>query len=273
MQFTAPTLAAFAESGVRGIVCASVGYDHVDLAAARAVGITVCHVPDYGTDEVADHTMALLLWCQRVLTAGRPAATEREAWWDVERFAGIRRLQGSVLALLGFGRIGQAVARRAQAFGVTVRWYDPYVPRGQEKVTASTRVESLHDLLRQADALSIHALLSAETTDLVDAQALALLPPHAVLVNTARGPILNEIALLDALRQGRLAAAALDVLAQEPPDERELYAAYQSGELPNLLLTPHVAWYSRESLIELRRKAAQEAGRLVRGEKPRNPVL
>jgi phosphoglycerate dehydrogenase-like enzyme len=174
--------------------------------------------------------------------------------------------------VLGFGRIGQATARRAQSFGLDVRWYDPYVPRGQDKVTRTTRVESLSDLLQDCDALSIHCSLNDETRHMIDAAALALLPPHAVVVNTARGPVIDEQALYEALRTRRLAAAAIDVLQHEPPVENVLFDAYLRGELQNLLLTPHVSWYSQQSARELRRKAAEEAGRLLRGEPPFNPV-
>jgi C-terminal binding protein len=272
MFFSASTLATLGRAGVRGIVRAGVGYDNVDLEAAPAAGITICNVPDYGTDEVADHAMALLLWCLRRLSGAPPGAAWPQSWPDAGRFAAVRRLQGCALALLGFGRIGQAVARRAQVFGFDVRWYDPYVPRGQDKVTRTTRVESLHDLLVGADALSIHCLLSEETRHLIDAQALALLPPQAVLVNTARGGVIDESALFAALRSGGLAAAALDVLSQEPPVGNALYDAYSRGELPSVLLTPHVAWYSQQSAAELRRKAAAEAGRILRGEPPWNLV-
>lgn len=273
MFFTAETLAALGRMGVRGIVRAGVGYDNVDLDAARAAGITICNVPDYGTDEVADHAMALLLWCLRGLRAAPPTTTSADSWWDPDRFAAIPRLMGRTLALLGFGRIGQATARRAQAFGLEVYWYDPYVPRGQEKVTRTTRVESLRDLLSGADALSLHCLLSDETRHMIDAAALALLPPHAVLVNTARGPVVEEHALHDALHAGRIAAAASDLMEREPPVDSALFDAYLRGELPNLLLTPHIAWYSQGSVVEIRRKAAAEAGRLLRGEAPWNPIV
>ena len=272
MFFDAPTLVALSRAGVRGIVRAGVGYDNIDVRAAITAGITVCYVPDYGTDEVADHAMALLLWCLRDLGAALPTATRPEVWWDATRFASIQRLQGSTLALLGFGRIGQATARRAQSFGLNVRWYDPYVPRGQDKVTRTTRVESLPDLLQGCDALSIHCSLNDETRHMIDASALVLLPPHAVVVNTARGPIIDEQALYEALLTGGLAAAAIDVLEHEPPVDNALFDAYLHGELQNLLLTPHVAWYSQQSARELRRKAAEEAGRLLRGEPPFNPV-
>lgn len=268
ISFDAPMLAEMARAGVRGIVCTSVGYDHIDLVAAQAAGITICNVPDYGTDEVADHAMALLLWCLRGLRAAPPTAAAPETWWDTARFAPIPRLLDCTLAILGFGRIGQSTARRAQAFGLDVRWCDPYVPRGQEKVTRTTRVDSVHDLLDGADALSLHCLLSDETRGIIDREALALLPPHAVLVNTARGGLIDDDALHEALREGRLAAAAIDVLRQEPPINNALFNAYLRGELPTLLITPHVAWYSQASAVEIRRKAAAEAGRLLRGETP-----
>ena len=269
--FTATTLEALGRAGVRGIVRVGVGFDNVDLDAARKAGIVICNVPDYGTDEVADHAMALLLWCLRGLR-GAGAAADPSAWWDSARFADIPRLQGLTLALLGFGRIGQATARRAQGFGMEVRWLDPYVPRGQDKVTRTTRVDTLSDLLTGAGALSIHCLLSDETRHLIDAEALALLAEGAVLVNTARGDVVVESALHAALREGQLAAAAIDVLAHEPPVDNPLFDAYLRGELPRLLVTPHVAWYSRQSALELRRKAAAEAGRILRGEQPWNAV-
>ena len=266
------TLETLAGLGVHGIVCASVGYNHVDLAAASAVGITVCNVPDYGTDEVADHALSLLLWCLRKLGSNAPTIGDPATFW-MNRTVPIRRLSECTLALLGFGRIGQAVARRAEAFGLRVRWYDPYVPRGQEKVTRTSRVESLPELMHDADALSIHCHLSAETHGLVNGDTLAYLPSHAIVVNTARGPIIVEDALLTALRNGRLRGAALDVLEQEPPDQSPLFAAYMRGELPQVLISPHVAWYSEGSSVERKRKAAIEAGRLLRGEAPFNRIL
>lgn len=266
-----PALKTLAGFGVHGIVCASVGYNHVDLAAAAALGITVCNVPDYGTDEVADHAVSLLLWSLRKLGTAAPTAADPAHFWT-NRTVPVRRLADCTLALLGFGRIGQAVARRADAFGLRVRWYDPYVPRGQEKVTRTIRSENLPELLAGADALSIHSQLTPETRGMVNAETLAMLPPHAVVVNTARGPIIKEAALLAALREGRLGGAALDVLEQEPPGDTPLFAAYLRGELPQVLISPHVGWYSEGSSVERKRKAAAEAGRLLRGETPFYPI-
>lgn len=264
-------LKTLAGLGVHSIVCSSVGYNHVDLRAAADLGITVCNVPDYGTDEVADHAMALLLWSMRRLGEASPSATAPERFWS-HRVSPLLRLSECTLAVLGFGRIGQAVARRADAFGMKVRWYDPYAPRGQDKVTRTSRAESLAELVHGADVLSIHCFLSAETRGIVNAQVLAQLPPHAVVINTARGPIVDEAALYAALRAGTIAGAALDVLEREPPGDTPLFAAYLRGELPRLLISPHVAWYSEGSAKERKRKAAEEAGRLLRGEQPFNPV-
>lgn len=216
--------------------------------------------------------MALLLWCLRGLHAALPSPGRPESWWDDARFAGIQRLTGRTLALLGFGCIGQAVARRAQAFGINVRWLDPYAPRGQDKVTRTTRVETLPDLLTGADALSIHCPLNEETRHLIGVEELALLPSHAVLVNTARGAVVETTALHEALRLGRIAAAAIDVLEDEPPENDALFDSFLRRELPTLFMTPHIAWYSQTSIEELRRKAAAEAGRMLRGERPWNPL-
>src|SRR5260370_7681989 len=143
MFFASTTIAALSHAGVAGIVRAGVGFDNIDLVGARAAGITVCNVPDYGTDEVADHAMALLLWCLRCLRAAPPTAAPPTAWWDAARFASIQRVQECTLGLLGFGRIGQATARRAQSFGLNVRWYDPYVPRVQDKSTRTPLCDNL----------------------------------------------------------------------------------------------------------------------------------
>ncbi len=269
--FDRAALETLAGLGVLGIVCASVGYNHVDLAAAASLGITVCNVPDYGTDEVADHALSLLLWCLRKLGLNAPATADPRTFWT-NRTVPLRRISGSTLALLGFGRIGQAVARRAEAFGMRVRWYDPFVARGQEKVTRTTRAESLAELLHEADALSIHCNLTTATRGMINADTLAMLPARAVVVNTARGPVVREAALLAALREGRIEAAALDVLEIEPPSETPLFSAYLRGELPQVLISPHVAWYSDGSGAERKRKAAVEAGRLLRGEAPHNPI-
>jgi lactate dehydrogenase-like 2-hydroxyacid dehydrogenase len=235
----------------RVVICASVGYDHVDLAAARRHDVQVFHVPDYGTEEVADHTLALALASVRQL---QPlAAHVRDGGWDWRQSLGVRRLRGARWGVVGLGRIGLAVARRAAAFGMRVGFHDPYVPPGIEKSIAADRFHDLGELLAASSVVSVHVPLTEETRHLIDARALHQLPPGAVLVNTSRGAVVDVAALAAVLEQGRLGGAALDVVEAEP----ELPEWLRSH--PRVLLSPHSAFYSRESLVELRSRAAQAA--------------
>ena len=242
----------------RAVVCASVGYDHVDLAAAATNGVPVYHIPHYGTDEVADHTLALALALTRELP-GLQRHT-REGGWDWRAIGQPRRLRGAVWGLIGFGRIGTAVAQRARAFGTEVAFYDPYNHPGIEKAFGFHRCLSLDELLEASDIVSVHVPLNAGTVNLLGAAELRLLKPGAVLVNTARGGVLDLAALKDALADGRPARCGLDVLAGEPavPDWLR--------EDPRVLLTPHAAFYSVESLLELRSRAAEAVLQLVTGQ-------
>ena len=242
----------------RGIVRASVGYDNIDLDAARDCGIPVCNVPDYGTEEVADHTMALVLALARRLPL--LDAHVRQGGWDWRVAAGISRLRGAPLGIVGLGRIGTAVARRAQVFGFDVAFYDPHLASGVEKSHGLTRCEELHELIERSWIVSLHAPLTPETFQIIGATEFDRLRPGAILVNTARGDLVDNRALIQALAKGRLGAAGLDVVSGEPtlPDDIRT-----SGRV---LLTPHAAFYSEASLLELRRKAAAAAGRLLLGQ-------
>jgi C-terminal binding protein len=242
----------------RGIVRASVGYDNIDLAAARELGIPVCNVPDYGTEEVADHAMALLLTLVRRLPA--LDAHVRGGGWDWRAAGGVNRLRGSTLGIVGLGRIGLAVARRAQAFGLDVAFYDPYVPSGVEKSTALVRCEELNELIDRSWILSLHAPLTAETSRMIGRAELGRMRPDGILLNTARGDLVDSRALVEALEGGRLGGAGLDVLSGEPTVPEEVRV---SGRV---LLTPHAAFYSDASLLELRRKAAETGRRLLLGQ-------
>jgi D-3-phosphoglycerate dehydrogenase/C-terminal binding protein len=242
----------------RGIVRAAVGYDNIDLAYAHERNIPVCNVPDYGTEEVADHTLALLLATVRKLeTLRRHVAT---GGWDWKAAGPILRLRGACLGIVGLGRIGTAVAQRARAFGLEIVFHDPYVASGVEKALGLSRAATLPELLRRAQFLTLHTPLNEETRHLIGAAELALLPEGAILINTARGEIIDQRALLAGLAAGRPAYAALDVLADEPRVPAELTS------LPNVLLTAHSAFFADAALTELRRKAAGTAGRLLRGE-------
>lgn len=248
----------------RGIVRAGVGYDNIDLQAAGRNGIVVCNVPDYGTEEVADHALMLLLaLARRLVPADRALKAGK---WDLATVFGTPRLRGRTLALLGCGRIGTAMALRGKALGMRVVFYDPYKPDGLEKALGIERVYRLDDLWPRAEFLSLHCPLTHETHHIVNAATLARLPSGAYVLNTARGPCVDVPALCDALDSGQVAFAGLDVVEREPLDDERL------RQHPRVVLTPHTAFYSVEGFREMRSKGAEEARRLVVGEPVRNPV-
>lgn len=239
----------------RAIVCASVGYEHIDLAYAAQRGITVCNVPDYGTDEVADHAMAMILALVRKLRI--LDADVRAGVWDWKRAGAIVRLQGATIGIVGFGRIGMAVARRAQAFGMDVVFFDPHVPSGVEKSLGVRRHEQLSPLLRESQIVSLHALANEDTAGMIGRAELSCLSPECILINTARGVLIDQQALVEALESGAIGGLGLDVLSAEP----NVPAALASSQ--RVILTPHAAWYSTASFMENRRKSAAIARDLL----------
>jgi D-3-phosphoglycerate dehydrogenase len=240
-----------------------IGVDNVDLDAATAAGIVVTKVPDYCIDEVSDHAMALLLAAARKITLSN--AQVHAGRWEMPAVVPIRRLRGSVLGLAGFGRIPQLVAPKAKAFGLTVIAHDPFVPSDVFAREGVERVE-FAELLARSDYISIHTPLMPETRGLFGAEAFRQMKPTAYLINTARGPIVDEQALAEALDAKRLAGAALDVMPQEPPVGSPLLGR------DNVIITPHTSFYSEESLLELQRKAAEEVVAVLTGKPPKNPV-
>ena len=241
-----------------------IGVDNVDLAAASKARILVTNVSDYCIDEVSDHALALLLALARHVAAADGAVKAGE--WDVVARAGIRRLRGQTLGLVGFGKIAKALASKVQPLGMKVLVYDPYVEAELISRYGAEAV-SLDRLLAEADAISIHVPLSSETRNLIGERELALMKSAAFLINTSRGGIVDEQALAAALKEGQLGGAALDVLSVEPPPPD-----HPLRQAPNVILTPHLAFYSRESVIELQTKAAEEVARALKGELPRSPV-
>jgi D-3-phosphoglycerate dehydrogenase len=240
-----------------------IGVDNVDLDAATAAGIVVTKVPDYCIDEVSDHAMALLLALARKIPSS--SAQVHAGRWEMKAVVPIHRLRGRTLGLVGFGRIPQLVAPKARAFGLRVIVYDPFV---QADVIARERVDQVDfdELLAQSDYVSIHTPLLPETRNLFGADAFSRMKPGALLINTARGPIVDEQALAKALDAGQLAGAALDVMPTEPPVGSPLLGR------GNVIITPHTSFYSEESLLELQRKAAQEVADVLSGKPPKNPV-
>ena len=235
------------------------GYNSVDLAAATARGIVVTNVPDYCTAEVADHAMGFLLDLGRNIA--RLHKSVREGRWDYEAAGMPDRIGEQSLGIIGLGRIGSAVARRAAAFGLEVMAYDPYVA-GEYMTDLGVEKTGLEEVLT-CDYVSLHCLLTDETRRIVGGNALRAMKPGAFLINTARGPCVDTAALTEALASGRLAGAALDVLDPEP-----LPAGHPLLTMPNVIVTPHAAFLSRASLLEAREKTCLEVVRALRGETP-----
>jgi D-3-phosphoglycerate dehydrogenase len=235
------------------------GYNSVDMAAATARGIVVTNVPDYCTAEVADHAMGFLLDLGRNID--RLARGVRKGSWEFEAAGRPERISEQSLGIIGLGRIGSAVARRAGVFGLEVRAYDPYVDEAHMS-EFGVRKTSLHEALA-ADYVSLHCVLTDETRRIIDGDALAAMKPGSFLINTARGPCVDTEALTEALASSGLAGAALDVLDPEPlPADHPLLTA------PNVIVTPHAAFLSRTSLLEAREKTCREVVRALRGEAP-----
>jgi D-3-phosphoglycerate dehydrogenase / 2-oxoglutarate reductase len=244
----------------RLVVRYGVGVDNVDLDAAAARGVWVANVPDYGREEVADHTLALAMALLRgVAVLDRSV---RAGGWDLEPARPLRRLGTLTYGVVGCGAIGSAVAARAAALGMRVLGHDP------AGCAPPIRPLPLAELLAAADVVSLHAALTAESHHLIGAAALAAMKPTAYLVNTARGGLVDGAALLAALEAGRLAGAALDVLEREPPDE----LGWKLARHPRVVVTPHAAWYSEEAFLTLKTEVAREALRVLEGGRPRSPV-
>lgn len=260
---TATVLGAMNPGAV--VIRYGIGYDNVDLDAATCLGIRVCNVPDYGADTVADHTATAVLTLLRKIKHFDDAVRRGE-WPSATALAPIRSMAETTVGLLGTGRIGRAVARRLRPFGFTVIAHDPHVDP-DDAALADVTLVGLDELFRRSHVLSLHAPATPETTGIVSAENLALMPAGAYLVNTSRGALVDQDALLDALDRGHLAGAALDVFAPEPlPADHPLRAH------PNTILTPHAAFYSEQSIRDLQRLAAEEASRAGRGEPLRCPV-
>lgn len=247
---------------LRVVLRMGVGYDRVDRAECARRGILVCNIPDYGTQEVAETAITLALALRRGLVLYHDAMrADPPIPWGVQRSPIVRRLETQTFGVLGLGRIGTAAALRAKALGFRVVFFDPFLPNGADRALGITRVDSLHDLMRAADVLSIHCPLTRNTRGLVGAAELALLPQDAVVVNTARGPILDLDALEAALKEGRIAGAGLDVLPVEPPvPEPALLRAYRAKEAwlqGRLVILPHIAFHSPEAWDDIRTKSAE----------------
>lgn len=240
-----------------------VGVDTVDLAAAAELGIVVSNVPDYGTHEVSDHALAMMLCLTRKIAYA--SSLVKAGQWDFRLMRPIHRHQTRSIGILGIGRIGSAMAHKAHALGMKVLAHDPFVdPKSRPDYVEFV---SLEVLLRRSDVVSVHCPLNDSTRYLLDEARLQLMKPTAYLINTARGSIVDEAALNKMLEARLLAGAALDVLSCEPGS-----AVHPLFKHDNFLVSPHMAWHSEESAQELKRKAAEEVRRVLRGEAPQYQV-
>ncbi|HEY1425055.1 MAG TPA: C-terminal binding protein [Caulobacteraceae bacterium] len=244
----------------------SVGVDMVDIAAATAAGLVVTNVPDVFIEEVADHAMMLLLDVRCRTT--QMARMAREGQWYQARpiLSQVPRLLGQTLGLFAFGNVARCTARRAQAFGLRVIAYDPYVSE-LEISAAGVEPVGLGELLERSDYLSVHAPHNEETEHAIDAAALKRMKPTAVVINTARGPIIDETALIEALQNGVIAGAGLDVLEQEPPSNNNPLLTME-----NVLVTPHIASATTRMRPETRRRVGREVALVLKGKWPMSCV-
>ncbi|MDP2712771.1 MAG: C-terminal binding protein, partial [Solirubrobacteraceae bacterium] len=254
-QVSEPVVAAAAASGCKVIARYGAGYDNVDVAAARRHGIVVTYVPDYCFDEVADHTLALLLsLARRIVGAARAVG---DGAWRVPH-GEVRRLAGRTIGVIGLGAVGRRVISRVQPLGLRVVAFDPYI---SDWDVPARRATSFEDAVGDADFVTLHAPLTAATRHIVDERAIAAMRSAPILVNTARGGLVDTDAALAALDRGALGGLGLDVTEQEP-----LPADHPLRTHPRAVLTPHMAFYSVEAQAELQRRAAQEVARALRGE-------
>ena len=240
-----------------------VGFDNVDLEACTAKGIQVTNVPDYCAQDVSDHALALLMTCLRQ-TALRDRLV-RQGQWNIQRTS--FRLSGKVLGVLGFGRIARALVEKTAGFGFSkVLVYDPYVPEQVCRQFGAQKAE-LEQVLGKSDFVSLHMPVTPQTTGMINRKTLALMKPTAILINTGRGPLVDEEALAQALREGTILYAGLDTHCVEPLPSNSPYWG-----LDNVVLTDHTAYSTVEAVEELKVKSAQNIAAVLRGEQPKYPV-
>lgn len=263
VKITADIVSAWKKT--RLVIRHGVGYDNLDLDALEKAGIAPCYIPDYCAEEVAEQAIALILACGRRLVSSRKVVDDSSARgiWDFKPMIPIFRMGGQTLGILGCGRIGSLVYRKLKSFGFQFLICDPYLTEERKRELGIETVDK-ETMFRGSDFVTIHTPLSSETRHIVNRETLAMMKPTAYLVNTARGPMVDEAALADALRRGVIAGAGIDVFEREPPP-----ADYPLFGLPNAILTPHLAWYSEDAAWTIRRLIVLEVDRFLAGQPPR----
>ena len=258
------------------IVALGVGFDHIDLEAATKKNIPVCNVPDYGTEEVADTAVAMILNLHRKISKYYFTLNEKDISWDWKILEKIKRCSETQVGIIGLGRIGTAVALRLKAFNFNISYYDPYLPRGFSKSLGIKRVEDIKELLSTSDIISIHTPLNIETSGMINDQFLNIMKDDAILVNCSRGKILSDLnILLKHLEKKSHFRVGLDVLPEEPPTTQQIFSEWKKNnhELGHrLIINPHSAFYSLSAVLEIRKFAAEIVAHIFSGKKPYNKV-
>ena len=258
------------------IVRCGVGYDNVALETAGRRSIPVANVPDYGTEEVADSAIGLTLSLMRGTHLMNSRLRDKNGPWSYQQVKPLRRLRGQIFGIVGLGRIGTATALRAKALGFDVVFYDPYCAGGGDKAIGIRQERELDALLSQSDVLSLHCPLTEETRHIINADSIKKMKTGAYLVNTARGGVVDTDVIPDAIANGQLAGAGIDVLVQEPPDDdNALLVAWRDPNHPaydRLIVNPHAAFYCEEGLLEMRYKGAFACRQALLGERIPNVV-
>ena len=261
---------------IKGIVRYGVGFDGIDLAEINNRGLVFCNTPDYGTDEVSDTALAMMLSLLRGVFAYDVFSRGYSDTWQENTIAKLRRVSGLTLGVVGAGRIGTALMRKAKALGMNIMFYDPYKESGYEKAISVGRCYDLSEFLAQCDVVSMHTPLTSETQAMVDESFIDSMKQGSILINSSRGEVVKDLDVVyKALKSEKLSAVALDVLPDEPPIDCELIRAWRSHDKKlahRIIINPHTSYYTQESYIEMRVKAAENAKRILEGMEPLNII-
>ena len=261
---------------LRGVVRYGVGFDTVNLNDIKSRGLVFCNTPDYGTDEVSDTALAMLMNIIRGVSIYDFECRNYSGSWQENTIKRLHRTTSLSLGVIGAGRIGTALIRKACATGINISFYDPYLPSGYEKSIGVSRYYDLYDMLSQVDIISIHTPLTEETRGMVNKKFIALMKKRSSFINTARGEIIDNLDdFYDAMVSGHITSIGLDVLPHEPPRNCKLIKSWKDrGVLSSrITINPHVSYYSIESYREMRYKAAKNAKRIINGEEPLNIIV
>ena len=262
---------------IKGVVRYGVGFDNIDLEEIRGRGLVFCNTPDYGTDEVSDTALAMMLSLLRGVFAYDVFSREYSNTWQENTIGNLRRISGLTLGVVGAGRIGTALMRKAKVLGMDIIFYDPYKENGYEKAIDVSRCYDLPELLAQCDVVSMHTPLTSETQAMVDESFIDSMKQNSILINSSRGEVVQDLDVIyKALKSEKLSAVALDVLPDEPPIDCELIRAWRNHDKElahRIIINPHTSYYTQESYIEMRVKAAENAKRILYDIEPLNIII